>query len=200
MVLSNDIQSILLDMHLFHIPSQLFYTFFLTSCEKYLNIVNTMNISKSKKSGLLLAFQTERLQTILDEIYHCCEARMLLESHKFDLLQSELRCLMFFMGERYLTAKDIALKMNVAKSRVTLIMEGLVRKELVQRDEDPKDGRVKLLSLTPKGRRITDEIDAFLKGVHEQILLFMKPAERKTILSSLELLRASMEMVKAQME
>ncbi len=125
---------------------------------------------------------------------------MLFESHKFNLPQAELKCLMLFLGERYLTAKGIALKMDVAKSRVTLIIEGLIRKDLVQRVEDPKDGRVKLISLTPKGLRKTEEIEAFVKGVHEIILLQMKPSERKTVLSSLEFLRACMEIVKAQLE
>jgi len=125
---------------------------------------------------------------------------MLFESHKFKLPQAELKCLMLFLGERYLTAEGIARKMDVAKSRVTLIIEGLIRKDLVQRVEDPKDGRVKLISLTPKGLRKTEEIEAFVKGVHERILLQMKPSERKTVLSSLEFLRACMEIVKAQLE
>ena len=159
-----------------------------------------MNLSTSKNAGLPLAFQTERLQTLLSEIHQCCEDRMLFESHKFNLPQAELKCLMLFLGERYLTAKGIALKMDVAKSRVTLIIEGLIRKDLVQRVEDPKDGRVKLISLTPKGLRKTEEIEALVKGVHEKILLQMKPSERKTVLSSLEFLRACMEIVKAQLE
>ena len=107
---------------------------------------------------------------------------------------------MLFLGERYLTAKGIAQKMDVAKSRVTPIIDGLIRKDLVQRIEDPKDGRVKLISLTPKGLHKTEEIEAFLKGAHEKILLQMEPSERITVLSSLELLRACMETVKAQLE
>jgi DNA-binding MarR family transcriptional regulator len=159
-----------------------------------------MNNSTSKNADLPLAFQTERLQTLLREIHQCCEDRILFESHKFDLPQAELKCLLLFPGERYLTAKGIAQKMDVAKSRVTLIIEGLIRKDMVQRVEDPKDRRVKLISLTPKGLRKTEEIDLFVKGVHEKILLQMKPSERKAILSSLEILRACMEMVKAELE
>ncbi|MCP4646699.1 MAG: winged helix-turn-helix transcriptional regulator [bacterium] len=107
---------------------------------------------------------------------------------------------MLFPGERYLTAKGIALKMGIARSRVTLIIEGLNRKNLVQRVEDPKDGRVKLISLTAEGLRKTKEIEDFIRGVHEKILLQMEPSERKTILSSLEFLRACMEIVKDQMK
>jgi DNA-binding MarR family transcriptional regulator len=107
---------------------------------------------------------------------------------------------MLFQGERYLTVKGIAQKMDVAKSRVTKIIEGLIRKELVQRTDDPKDGRVKLLSLTPKGQKKSEEIGAFLRDVHQKVLLQMEPGERKAVLSSLELLRSCMEIVRSQLK
>ncbi len=167
---------------------------------KTMNIVNTMNISRSKTADPPLAFQTERLHTLLDEINQCCQDRVLFESQKFDLPQAELKCMMLFPGERYLTAKGIARKMDVARSRVTLLIDGLLRKDLVQRIDDPKDGRVKLISLTAEGRRKTREIEGFFREAHERILLQMTPSERKTVLSSLEFLRASMEIVKAQLK
>ena len=57
---------------------------------------------------------------------------MLFESHKFGLLQAELKCLMLFDMERYWTVKGIAQKMEVAKSLVTKIMDGLIKKTLIQ--------------------------------------------------------------------
>ena len=125
---------------------------------------------------------------------------MLFESRKFDLPQAELKCLMLFMGERYLTVKGIAQKMVVAKSRITKIMGGLIAKGLVQSVDDPKDGRIKLISLTSEGIIKSKEIEAFIRDVHEKILLQMEASERKTVLSSLEFLRGCMEIVKAQLK
>ncbi len=45
----------------------------------------------------------------------------------------------------------MAQKLEVAKSRVTKIMEGLIHKKLVQCIDDPEDARVKLIRLTPAG-------------------------------------------------
>ncbi|MEJ2101147.1 MAG: hypothetical protein P8X68_14400 [Desulfobacterales bacterium] len=60
---------------------------------------------------------------------------------RFELPDAEFRCLMLFGEERYLTAKGIAHKMNVVKSRVSIahkmnvvksrvskIVDGLIKK------------------------------------------------------------------------
>jgi DNA-binding MarR family transcriptional regulator len=125
---------------------------------------------------------------------------MIFESDKFGLLQAELKCLMLFDEERYLTVKGISQKMEIAKSRVTKIIDGLVHKELVERTDDPKDGRVTLISLTPKGKDKSRELALFLQNAHQKVLLQMRPDERKHVLSSLELLRSSMELVKADLK
>ena len=122
----------------------------------------------------------------------------LYESQKFGLPYAELKCLMLFGGERYLTAKGIAQKLDVAKSRVTKIVNSLIEKNLVKSIYDPNDSRVKLISLTSEGQKKSEELIAFQQEIHRKILLQMDPDERKHVLSSLELLRASMEAVKEQ--
>jgi DNA-binding MarR family transcriptional regulator len=83
---------------------------------------------------------------------------------------------------------------------VTKIIDGLLRKKLVQRIDDPNDGRIRLISLTPEGQRKSEEIENFLGRIHQKILLQLEPEEKKNILSSLELLRLSMEAVKAELK
>jgi DNA-binding MarR family transcriptional regulator len=159
-----------------------------------------MNDFRPKIPDDLLLFQSQRLQDLMREILQCCQERMLFESYKFGLPQAELKCLMLFDMERYLTVKGIAQKMEVAKSRVTKIVEGLTKKCLAQSTEDPNDGRVKLISLTPAGQKKLKEIDIFIREIHQKILYQIESEQRKAILSSLELLRSSMEAVKAQLK
>ena len=118
---------------------------------------------------------------------------------RFGLPDAELRCLMLFGKERYLTAKGIALKMNVVKSRVSKIVEGLLRKKLIQRIKDPEDSRISLLSLTPQGHKKLNHINVFLEDVHHQVLLQIAPDQRKAVLTNLDILKASMEAVKEMM-
>jgi DNA-binding MarR family transcriptional regulator len=121
------------------------------------------------------------------------------QSERFGLPDAELRCLMLFDGERYLTSKNIARKLNVVKSRVTKIISGLAEKKIVQRIQDPEDSRVTLLSLTPDGRAKLNDIKAFNDYVHHDVLKQMEPAQRKVLLTNLEILKASMEEVKELM-
>ena len=157
-----------------------------------------MNDNKEHTADLL-TYQTRRLQDLIKEIVKCCEDRKLYESQKFDLPHAEINCLMQFNGERYLTVKGISHKLEVAKSRVTIIINGLSEKGMVEQIHDPKDARIKLISLTAKGKKKADEIVAFLRGLHQKILTQMQPEERKNILSYLQMLRSAMEAVKAQL-
>ncbi len=118
------------------------------------------------------------------------------QCERFDLPDAEFRCLMLFGEERYLTAKGIAFKMNVVKSRVSKIVEGLLKKKLVQRIKDPEDSRVSLLSLTPEGQKKLSQINIFLQDIHHQILLQISPDQRQAVLTNLDILKASMEAAK----
>ncbi len=106
---------------------------------------------------------------------------------------------MQFNGERYLTGKGISQKLEVAKSRVTKIVTGLIEKGMIEQINDPQDARIKLISLTASGKKKVGEIDVFLKKLHRQILLQLIPEERKSLISYLQILRSAMEAVKAQL-
>jgi DNA-binding MarR family transcriptional regulator len=147
----------------------------------------------------LLLYQTTRIQDLMEETLHCCQMRTAHLSQKFRVPQAELRCLLLFRGERYLTVKSIAQKLEVAKSRVTKIISGLIQKRLVESMDDPRDARIKLLSLTPEGQKESNEIFAYIGELHQQILLELDSDQRKTVLASLELLRSAMEAVKRQL-
>jgi len=155
-----------------------------------------MNDITSAINEDLLTYQAYRLKELITEMLKCCEDRKVYESGKFALPHAELKCLLLFDGQRYLTAKDIAQKLEVAKSRVTKIVNGLKEKQLAEEIDDPKDARVKLISLTPEGHTRFDEIAAFQRELYRTLLLQVDADERNHVLSNLELLRSAMEAVK----
>jgi DNA-binding MarR family transcriptional regulator len=152
-----------------------------------------MNDQGPDSADVLLGYQSQRLQNLIEEILQCCKERTSHLSKKFDIPEAELRCLMLFGEERYLTAKGISQKLDVAKSRVTKIMNGLIHKNLVASIDDPKDARIKLIGLTPQGQ------SAIMTDLHQKLLLEFEPEQRKMVISCLEVLRSSMEAVKNQM-
>jgi DNA-binding MarR family transcriptional regulator len=144
-------------------------------------------------------YQLKQFQELILKLFQCCQERMQYQCERFGLPDAEFRCLMLFGEERYLTAKGISLKMNVVKSRVSKIIEGLLKKKLIQRIKDPEDSRISLLSLTPPGHEKLNNINEFLNDVHHTVLLQITPEQRKTVLTNLDILKASMEAVKEMM-
>jgi DNA-binding MarR family transcriptional regulator len=155
-----------------------------------------MNNRAAKKDTTFFDHQKLRLRNLIAEMNNCCEDRHLIEKKKFSLPIAELKCIILFKEEKYLTAKGIALKLEVAKSRVTKLVENLYQKGLVNKIDDPVDARIKLISLSPKGKALVDEIHDFQEHLYEEILIQFDEQERKNILSNLETLRLAMEVVK----
>ena len=161
-------------------------------------MVHTMNDIKDPIDGIP-PYQLEQFQNLIAKLFQCCQERMQYQCERFGLPDAELRCLMLFGKERYLTAKSIAHRMNVVKSRVSKIIDGLIKKDLIQRIKDPEDSRVQLLSLTPEGQKKINEINGFIEDVYSQVLSRIAPDQRQAMLTNLDILKASMEAVKEMM-
>ena len=144
-------------------------------------------------------YQLDQFQELITKLFQCCQDRMQYQCERFQLPDAELRCLGLFGEERYLTAKGIALKMNVVKSRVSKIIDGLIKKKLIQSIKDPEDSRVILLSLTSYGQQKLNEINSYLNDLHGQVLSQMAPDQRQAMLTNLDILKVSMEAVKELM-
>ncbi len=158
-----------------------------------------MNEVKVANDIRLLEYQANKLQELINDMNNCCQDRIFLEAKMFGLPPSELKCLMLFDGHRYLTGVEISTKLEVAKSRATVVIDSLARKGLVQRSPDPNDARVKLVSLTPRGQRKVREIEDFIFHLHRQLVGRIESGQRPKVISALEVLRSAMESVKAQM-
>jgi DNA-binding MarR family transcriptional regulator len=156
----------------------------------------------NNKNGLnntLSRYQANRLQDLISEIVDCCQEKTVYQARKFNLTQAELKCLLLFKEGRYLTVKGLAQKLDVAKSRVTKIVDGLVRKKIVQRLNDPEDARVTLLGLTAEGQKQLEAAASFLENIHHSLLQELKETDRNNVLTSLETLRSSMEIIKSRL-
>ena len=158
-----------------------------------------MNNFKGTSNGDVTGYQLDKFQELIAKLFQCCQERMQYQCERFELPDAEFRCLGLFVNERYLTAKSIAHKMNVVKSRVSKIIDGLIKKNLIQRVRDPEDSRIQLLSLTPDGQKKLDEINGFMEEVYGQVLSQMAPDQRQAMLTNLDILKASMEAVKEMM-
>ncbi len=155
-----------------------------------------MNGNTIDHSDPALLEQSRRLQELMVEMAHCCQERMQSQARRFNLRDAEFRCLLLLGQERYATVKGIAAKLGVAKSRATIILDGLLRKGILNRTADPNDARVRLFGLTPAGKETLAGLHRHLLETHLALLAAIHQEQRPELLASLEALRASMRLTK----
>jgi DNA-binding MarR family transcriptional regulator len=159
--------------------------------------VHSMNNPNQDNSKPLIAQQAMRLRDLVAQIQRCCQKRQMLETDLFGLPQAELSLLMQYGDQRYLTPKVLSSSLEVSKSRVSKLLESLKEKGYIQQVADPGDKRVKLLCLTETGRVKAAEIDGFIQELFSKVITELDPAQRSTVLASLELLWSAMESAKS---
>ena len=162
-------------------------------------IVNNMNDKDQNPDKALIEYQSNKLQQLINDVHNCCKERIYLEAKMFNLPASELKCLMLFEGHKYLTGVEIAGKLEVAKSRATVILDSLAKRGFIQRMPDPNDARVKLVSLTPAGHKKVKEIEDFVFHLYHQLLSQIDPTHRPGVLNALEVLTSTMKAIKTQL-
>ena len=174
------------------------HQFMLDICSS-LTIVHSMNHLDEKMPRNISVRQIAQFQQLITKLYQCCQDRMRYQSERFGLPEAEIRCLLLFGEEKYLTPKGISIKMNLVKSRISKLISGLNKKGLIQKIPDPEDSRTTLLRLTSRGQKKLNEINLFLIDIHHEVLQQMEPEQRSTMMTNLELLKASMESTKELM-
>jgi len=158
-----------------------------------------MNYYEDNSAHNISERQIIQFQQLITKLYQCCQDRMRYQSERFGLPEAEMRCLLLFGEEKYLTPKGISSKMNLVKSRISKLISGLNKKGFIQKIADPDDSRTTLLRLTSQGHKKLNEINDFLNETHQEVLRQMEPEQRLTMMTNLELLKASMESIKELM-
>lgn len=148
----------------------------------------------------LAARQSRRLQDTVENLFACCQARIALQSERFDLPPAALRALIALGENRYLAPGELGRRLGVTKSRITAVSTQLLRRGLIDKQRDPVDARVSLLSLTPAGRRVRDDVREFMAGLFQSILDRVEPPQREAVLAALEALRHCMDAVRRDLQ
>jgi DNA-binding MarR family transcriptional regulator len=69
---------------------------------------------------------------------------------------------------------SLAAAINADKTRLIPVLDDLQKRGLIEREPDPADRRVRLLGLTPEGRRLQQAVQAEIREGEEIILAKIK--------------------------
>jgi DNA-binding MarR family transcriptional regulator len=88
-------------------------------------------------------------------------------------------------GKPGIEQNSLAGRLNIDRNTASLLVEQLVKKELVERRVNGADRRARLLSLTPKGERLYAQLRPAHLAANQSILAPITPRERKLLISLL---------------
>lgn len=114
-------------------------------------------------------------------------------AEKYGLSQSELRCLHIIESDESLNNKQIAERMNLNPSRLTRIINSLVRKGYMKREIDKKDRRYMKITLFRRGKILTKKLDKAYVDIHYKILQDINISQHKALISAMENLYSATE-------
>jgi DNA-binding MarR family transcriptional regulator len=83
------------------------------------------------------------------------------------------------------TQAALAASIGADKTRLIPVLDDLQRRDLISREADPADRRVRLLGLTPAGRRLHAAVRADIRAAEEALLADLAEADRAGLLAAL---------------
>lgn len=95
--------------------------------------------------------------------------------------------------EKQLSKKEIAERINRDKSTTTVLIRRLVEEGLVEETSSPDDNRIKLISLTEKGRRMNSMTGEISKSLLDVCYRGFTKEEKSTLLSLLLKMNSNVE-------
>ena len=84
-----------------------------------------------------------------------------------------------------ITLKELAEAMKLAPATVSELVESLVKKNFLQRVQNPEDRRAVQITLTPHGQTLLDESIRCIDTLCEKLISGLSASERSTMLNSL---------------
>jgi DNA-binding MarR family transcriptional regulator len=82
----------------------------------------------------------------------------------------------------------LAQAIGADKTRIIAILDDLADRGLIRRQPDPADRRVRLLSLSPEGRRLRTSVQSAIRAREERLLARLPASDRRGFLRALQTL------------
>jgi DNA-binding MarR family transcriptional regulator len=86
------------------------------------------------------------------------------------------------------TQAALAQAIRADKTRIIPVLDDLQERGLIERRPDPGDRRVRLLAITPAGRRVFGRTRTGIRAGEERVLALLPAADRRTFLRALRTL------------
>lgn len=139
----------------------------------------------------------EEMADLTYELLENCQVKIERTAHELNLTVAEFKLIRAIDDREVLSAGELAKRLNLSSSRITRIIEGLVKKNIVQKDSGSSDRRVVHIRLTPTGLNTRNMLLQMYVNVHQDIIdLLPSDAGESVILAMRKLREATAEWMK----
>jgi len=115
-----------------------------------------------------------------------CQAKQERIAENLGLTVAEFKILRAFEGNRTVTMGDLTRRAELSSSRMTRILDGMVKKKIVTRQAAADDRRVIEATLTERGVAIHRTLTDRHVRTHEEILRHLPPGTGPSVIVALE--------------
>ena len=134
-----------------------------------------------------------RLANLTFSLLANCQEKEVHLAELHGLTQAEFRCLRLFGTDESLNNKTIAERMNLSPSRLTRIIDGLVKKKYIRREIDSSDRRNMKVNLSKKGKALVQQLNKAYVDIHEEILMDIAPSQHEQLIVAMTHLLEALE-------
>ena len=135
----------------------------------------------------------ERLANLTFSLLAGCQEKEAWLAEQHGLFQAEFKCLRLFGTNERLNNTQISERMNLSPSRLTRIIDGLVKKGYMQREIDQSDRRNMIVTLSRRGKILTNKLNKAFVDVHDEILQDIDASQHEPLITAMEHLHLAIE-------
>ena len=118
----------------------------------------------------------------------------------FDLNLSEVALMALVTEHGSLSQSALAKSLGMGRASLGALIDGLEKRNLLERKENPKDKRVWLIELTPTGKEVSVELEDRDQSLREVFRQGVGRDERQNLAETLEHFRRNLRTVAAERE
>lgn len=137
--------------------------------------------------------KAESLANITFNLLVRCQEKETRLAEAHNLLEAEFKCFRIMGSEENLNNNELAKRMRLSPGRITRIIDGLVEKGYMQRKIDQADRRNMILSLSKKGKNLTNKLTSAYIQIHNEILQEIDVSQHRSLLTAMEQLHSAVE-------
>ena len=131
----------------------------------------------------------EQMADLTYELLENCQIKIERTAHKLNLTVAEFKLLRSIGDSEKVAAGELARRLGLSSSRLTRIIEGLIRKKIAKKSVSARDHRVVEIQLTPDGTQTRDQLKFMYVTVHQEIIDLLPSDAGESVIHAMQKLR-----------